>query len=195
MQKEKLFYPYVPDQYGIDFCGSIAKFEMQGITSGTIRGGSGAELEFWFGANAISVMDPIYPDRGMSANVSDGIASFSLQTRNFPTDSNDGQPDPHPDMFAAQFVRFALDYFESTGEEVHVCEGTWLHPSDNWRVFIVELLKHRDSVKAAKETWTGKLFTALEYSEIERSDIRLKNTGTNLVIKATFHRSQSAGIR
>lgn len=194
MQGEKLSYPYVPGEYGIDFCDSINQFNLGGKTSGTIHGGSGAEMEFWFGTNAISVSDITYPDRGMSAYLLNGLASFSLQTRSMLTDEREDEPNPHPDMFAAKFVKFALDYFGSTGEVVNVCKAEWNNPSLNWDTFVAELQEDGDKVRAAKQTWTGKLFTALGFSQIEAEDITFKNSGTRLIIYVMFHRPSDVNI-
>lgn len=188
MRAEALFYPYVPGKYGIPFGDLIDQFKAQGLHYGIFKSGSGTKIEFKYFDNSIAVADLAHPDRGMQAEVLNGVASFNLQTRGMVKDKLKDELNPHPDMFAAKFVRFALEYFETIGEEVEMCKGEWHFPSDNWMTFMAELLTHENRVKAAKATWSGKLFRSLGFSRLRKSDISLENTANNIKVVTLFRR-------
>lgn len=188
MQVEKLSYPYVPGEYGIPFGDLIDQFKTTGKHYGIVTVGSGAEIEFKLFSDLIAVADLAHPDRVMQAELTNRVAFFTLQTRSMLTDDLQSAPDPHPDMFAARFVKFALEYFESMGEEIDICRGEWHYPGDNWRTFMAELLAQENAVKAAKATWSGKLFASLGFSRLRKSDVSLNNTGNNIKVVALFRR-------
>lgn len=194
MQAEKLFYPYIPGEYGIPFSDLIDEFKFKRKRFGFIHGGSGAEMEFKFNGGLISVRDIAHPDRGMLARLAYGVASFNIQTRKLPTDRWENEPDLHPDMFAAKFVSLALEYFQNEGEEVTACEGLWAKGSVNRETFLKELRIHGDHVMAARATWSGKLFSSLGFSRIERSDIEVAYSDENLKITAMFRRPFSVEL-
>ncbi len=173
MRAEALTYPCVTGEYGIDFSKYIQDFEKKGLHCGIVKGESGAELELEAFENSLKVVDKSNPDRGMEAIVTNGVFSFSVQTRRRITDECAWGDTPHPDMFAARFVRFAIAYFGENGEEVTICQGEWGPYSDNWLVFNDEYGRHGNKARAAKATWSGKLFASMGFSQLRSRDVEI----------------------
>jgi hypothetical protein len=68
-------------------------------------------------------------------------------------------------MHAKQFVYFAYSYFTRRGSYIRSCQGVWLPTSDNLRQYN-QARPLIGPIHAALQTWTGKVFSELGYSEI-----------------------------
>ena len=121
---------------------------------------------------------------------SDDIAYFVLHTRGYSQDRNgDSLGEPHPDMFAAQFVKIAISFFRENGIDVKACQGMWSLPSWNREILIRGLEEHGDPVKAAKETWSGRQFVSLGFTELKEEDIETERTERfDVPVRAVFRK-------
>ena len=86
-------------------------------------------MEYLFDDSSISITDHGDETFVMGAAVDEGVAEFVLITRRL----NDRQR--HPDMFAAEFVGFALMYLEEMRKHVTSIVDIWEQPSDNYKQF------------------------------------------------------------
>ena len=190
MQTERASYPYIEGETGIPFDQIIEPYKTKGKQLGHIRSGSGATLEYTIGSGLITVRDVGYPDRFMSAKVESGIATFNVQTRRSELDKLDDNPEgAHPDMFAAKFVAFTLQQFHGNNIDVVACQGTWVPGSSNRELFMRSLDEHGDLVRAAKETWSGRLFVSLGFTELKEEDIAVAETeSSELGFSAVFRK-------
>ena len=163
MQTERLSYPYVEIEGGIPFDQIVEAFKRDGKFSGIVRGASGSELIVNVDSACIEVIDYKQREKCMYAGLTmDDMAVFSLQTRNYDPDQNgDSLGDVHPDMFGAQFVKFAISFFRENGDDVKACKGMWGSRSLNRQLLERGFAEHGDFVRAAKETWSGRLFISL----------------------------------
>ncbi|MBI2031583.1 MAG: hypothetical protein HYT08_03110 [Candidatus Levybacteria bacterium] len=170
-------YPYIEGKKGISLEAIIERYRTKGKCTGVIRGGSGSELQYTVGSDMLSVRDVGYPDRFMSVQVVSEIVNFNIRTRTSPLDVYEDNPqDVHPDMYAKKFIVFALTYLSDNNIFISGCKGTWAPNSINLQIFQDEMSVHGDPVRAAKETWTGKLFAELGYSEIKLEEIGAEET-------------------
>lgn len=179
MRAERLAYPFVEGERGIPFDGAIDAFREKGKSFGIMKSGSGAELRYTIGSDRLAVRDVRYPDRFMDADVENGIATFNLRTRSSFLDNHTDSPAIHSDMFAAKFVSFALQYFEENHVSMDACKGIWWPETINGKMFARALSEHGDSVLSAKETWSGKLFISLGFTELVEGDIGVEETRTD----------------
>lgn len=184
-------YPYIPNEIGIPFEDIFQSFAY-GVTSGTVQSGSGAELRYDLDTQLLDVQDRLYVDRLMGASVKDGLVKFEIQSRRSRLDviRKDFPWDPHPDMFAHDFVGLSLDFFERNGIFVEACGGAWKPGSINHRVYEDELRTHNDRVAAAKATWSGRTFANYGFSEISHRDVQHHGLWTGRIITAIFHKSK-----
>jgi len=172
MQTERVSYPYVEDERGIPFDQIIDSYRSRGEHFGDVKGGSGADLIYSIGKDFLIVEDSEFPDRHLWASVIEGTAIFYAQTRSSALDEYINSPEGvHPDMFASRFIAFSFQYFRENNIEIEACKGVWLPGSSNQDVFMREFEINGDAVKAAKETWSGKLFTSFGFTEIREEDI------------------------
>lgn len=170
-------YPYIEGEKGISFEVIIERFRTKGKCTGVVRGGSGSELEYTVGSDALSIRDIGYPDRFMSMRVENKIVNFNIRTRTSPLDTYEDNPQGvHPDMFAKKFVVFTLGYLSDNNVYITGCKATWVPNSVNRQIFHDEMLVHGDPIKATKATWTGKLFTELGFSEVRSSEMGTEET-------------------
>lgn len=93
----------------------------------------------------------------MQATLGDNFLSFFVYTKNIQTGKK------HPDFFAAKFVGLAVNYFESKGSPIEKVRDVWPRWSDNYTMFMEEFKKSQDKVRAAKATWSNKVYGDLGF--------------------------------
>lgn len=173
-------YPFVKGEKGFSF-EELFKRKANGENTGTIFTESGEELEYDISNSVLTIMDLRTEEFMLSSRNTYGTTSFSLRTR-----SRHDREKHHPDLFAKKFVKCAIEYFKANGRETNVCVGEWHAGSDNFETFINEYNKHKNSVEAAKATWSGKVFVELGYTKVDMVHIDLLENGYSYYASAMF---------
>jgi hypothetical protein len=156
-------YPYYPEEYGLDLSEVKVGF------FGDVPSGSGKEVHAEMDKNADGAWIKIDDKKNefmMGLLVRDGVMSGDLYTR-----KKTGET--HPDFRAAEFVTWALHRFEQEGTPVNSIESRWVDTrSSNWDS--ANFKKYKELVEkgekqreAASQTWSGKLFLQLGFTEID----------------------------
>lgn len=187
---ERINYPYELGKAGIPF-EKIFKLQKEGRIAGIVDSGSGKKLNFRVEENLIEIRDAEFQYRYMRARVEDRAVNFSLYTTYLNKKSIEDFPwERHPDLFADRFVGIALQYFEDRQVKIEICRDTWMPDSDNFIAYREELNRSGDKVKAAKNTWSGKIYAKYGFSEIGEKDIKLGSVSEDsYCVLADFHRA------
>ncbi|OGH16456.1 MAG: hypothetical protein A3C30_04675 [Candidatus Levybacteria bacterium RIFCSPHIGHO2_02_FULL_40_18] len=166
MAVEMVTYPFVAGEKGIPFA-QLLELSLGGKKSGEFTAESGRRMEYLFDDSSISITDHGDETFVMGAAVDEGVAEFVLITRRL----NDRQR--HPDMFAAEFVGFALMYLEEMRKHVTSIVDIWEQPSDNYKQFFQTYNISHDIVGAARSTWPGRTYARFGFVNIEEADVIL----------------------
>lgn len=165
-------YPYQPREedkagYGIDF-GLLS------ADKGVIEGGSGRRLNY-----RLSPAEIIIEDREADFFLK---AKFDVEARTLSFDlltKKKGfvRTKRHPDMFAAEFVAFAHQYFTRThkGRPPLHYRTFWLPGTDNYRQWLEARRSGLEGEEAARQTWTGRQAARLGFNIVSE----VKITGFN----------------
>lgn len=171
------FYPFESGKAGIPF-EEIFTAQSNGCNNGFIIGGSGSKLKFEIGTDWLHVVDDVYRDRFLCARRKRAddvqVIGFNLQTRTSDLDrvKGDFPWKRHPDMHAKLFIGVALEHFRKMGVKIDACEGNWNIGSVNHSVYVRQLLVFGKSPsEAARETWSGKVFSSYGFARIEDKDV------------------------
>lgn len=149
--------------------------------SGKVAGGSGQDLDF-------DAQITQYIDRESGNLVNSGLdfsvkvpysadmpdfhlkalqGAFWIKTQEekakerFPPDGK------HPDFRAAAFIKFSLAFYEACGYRTDSLTGEWFPSSANYKMFEENYLKTDDPQEAAKNTWTGRIYSQLGFDSIQ----------------------------
>lgn len=166
-------YPNIPGKGGIDFTLIPRDGRPRFVT-----GGSGDRLVVQLGRTLIrvetekgSLEGPHLEAKAYSNN---GI-HMNLWTK-----LEQGENSPkHPDMFAREFVAFALSYFEEVGLLITRFHALWNPISDNYALYRKHLALKMSRKDAAMNTWTGTTLSSHGFYVQKNSDI--KDEGIGLV--------------
>ncbi len=183
-------YPYQPGEKGVPFEELLERVG-NGESKGAFVGGSGRALDYSITEDSIKITDEHDLQYEMEATCRDGVAEFTLFTNVVPPDAGNSEARVrHPDMFAAKFVSFALQYFKSKDMDVKACKDLWYPPdSDNLDTFKEIYGKTHDKVQAAKATWSAKVFAQNGYTEINEEDIQIDTLlNSDHAVTANFSR-------
>lgn len=173
MRFEQGGYPVNKDGRGIVFENHPIGWETKLITA------SGSELFCSSTLSSIRVYTP--KERfGLAADMStDGYMTLSLRTQI----GDEKSRVRHPDMFAKQFVGFAIHNFERRGIVMNGIYGKWNKDSDNYKSFYEEYDIAKDKVQAAKNTWTSDVVGFYGFTEIKEENIHIDDTSITALFK------------
>ena len=182
MQEKIGTYPFSPGTSGIDF-NQISNHDIRNVQTGYIVAGSGNNLYYKTASNFVYVYDMYegQPVRMKASTSLDGKVAFDIRTKDFKTVSK------HPDMYAAQFIGFAFEYFINSGITPKGGRTTWQQgTSDNYQMFVDEYDKSKDKIKAAKSTWTGKVLKNFGFLP-EKDSVEITETEENgKIVRVVF---------
>jgi len=160
--KINTLYPYKPKEFGIPFEKILNGPREREVK---IHSGGGNLLSCYITDRSLEITDPLLKEFGLTAVVNkSGLASFTITTET----PSQGK---HIDMFASHFVKLALTYFEQQGNKIHCCKGNWKGDSISLKQFWSKKRKTKNNIIAAQNTWSGKLFRKLGFTQISEDDV------------------------
>ncbi len=167
-------YPCVPREYGIDF----RKVPQGSSGKRNIKTESGRLIQTYFFNDLIVIEDREHEDYFMSVFVNEGELIVSLQT--WVSD------DRHPDFFAGEFLRFALNHFGSQNVEVNQFRAQWHVGSVNYEEYMKNRQRaHLSPVESARRTWSGRIINQLGFTQVHKPK-RLKTPDGEPKIEVIF---------
>ncbi len=142
-------YPYKAGSHGFLFHKQFQEGKQD------VEGGSGNVVVSEISENKISLTDQTSENKfKLVATVDkDNVLLFDLRTRE---KNADGEV-VHPDLFAAKFLGYALEYFKANGKEITKAKSIWKPWSVNYKTYM-RLSKTSDAKEAASKTWAGQTF-------------------------------------
>lgn len=63
----------------------------------------------------------------------------------------------HPDLFAASFAEYAIRLFQEEGRKISSLKTQWNKDSTNYKQFYEGLRRGYSELKAADDTWSGRV--------------------------------------
>lgn len=187
-------YPYQPGERGIPFDELLARVE-DGKWKGIFTSGSGRTLHYIITSRTISIQED--DQYWLNAFADEGNVTFDLLTnRKRITPSGEERREPHPDMYAKEFIRFSLKHYEDCGIYIQGIQSIWEHPSnnysDNYTKFMKEYALHHDKVNAAKVTWSGRTFASFGFSQLREVDVVMGDYLGKPYVSAYFSKPQES---
>lgn len=183
MSVESPLYPYQRGRGGIPF-SEILKGFSSGEIHGTIQGGSGKDLLYKINPRLVKIEDKGKRAFRLWAEVDQkGQAEFEIFTE-FP------EGHKHPDLYAARFITFSLDFFESQGTEVSVCAADWFENGALYHSFMNAWERTGSRAEAAASLWSGQVFAKNGFTQITDFDVSIIRGQGELqsYVIARFHR-------
>lgn len=180
---EQYNYPLIRGEKGINFAKINPGIDMKILTE------SGERLYCRFDRDLIAIHTPeLTPEKHaklLYASVEEGVLEFGLVTRN-------PRNDVHKDLFAGEFVDYAMNYFAAQNTPITAVEVNLNRKSN--REYMATLGEKGDKVAAVYSTWIMRKIAQHGFTEVNEQDVNvdLKRQMVTARISRPQHSTQSA---
>lgn len=186
---QEIEYPF--NGVGIPFSEMLPQ-SLSGQIEGFKETASGREIYYRISSREIYIVDRKLPDNDyhLFAKVDYlGSVSFGIRTR--PAKEDPKKPfDVHPDFFASEFIKMALNHFQNSTEVIS-CRGKWHPGSMNLTEFMEHFDKTGDKVESALNTWSGRNYTQNGFGQLSEREVLVRINSNHPFVEAIFRRGES----